>query len=134
MKYITDIEKNLPPKRKTLLYNLRKNNWEVVKISNDFSDWIYDEKWIVESTRENKGFQIQLWFFKHNGLHDGVDNVQFTKIDDEMPNPYGERENSIYFDGRKFEYQLGSFLENIHILRCINKNEKNDLERTKNKQ
>ncbi len=123
MKKIENIETHLSTKRRTLFLELCENNWKVVEINADNSDWCYDEKWIVESTRESKGFKIQLWFFKYEGLYDGVDRVECTKIDSEKPNPYGgDADFSIWFDGRNFEKQLKLFLENIHKLRCMNNN------------
>ncbi|MBS9768268.1 MAG: hypothetical protein KGV44_12140 [Flavobacteriaceae bacterium] len=121
MKEIEEIEKHLPSKQKSLLFKLRENNWKVVEINDDYSDWCYEKKWIIESVCENKGFQIQLWFFNHGGLYDSVDRVECTKIDTEQPNYYGGNEDfTIWFNGRKFEQQLKLFVENIHILRCTN--------------
>ena len=120
MRKIEIIEKHLPSKRKELLYYLRENNWKVVEINDEYSDWAYDEKWIVESTRENYGFLIQLWFFKYNGIYDGMDRVVATKIDSTQPHAYCGTP-SVEFDGRKFEAQLFYFLQQIHDLR-LNKN------------
>lgn len=116
MKKIEHIEKQLPPKRKELLYAIRENNWEVIEINDEYSDWAYDEKWIVQSTRENFGFLIQLWFFKYNGIYDGMDRVVATNIDSEEPNAYCGVP-AIEFDGKKFELQLSYFLNQIHNLR-----------------
>jgi len=57
---IEEIEKQLPVKRKTLLTRLRENNWKVVNVDGDYSDWALDEKWLIESVRENKGFRLIL--------------------------------------------------------------------------
>ena len=52
MKRIEQIENRLPEKRKALLHCLRANNWTVVGIDDSESDWALDEKWLIESTRE----------------------------------------------------------------------------------
>ena len=60
MKQIIELEKQLEPKRKSVLYALRDNNWDVTGVENEFSDWALDEKWFIESTRENKGYSLTL--------------------------------------------------------------------------
>ena len=118
LKQIEDIEKHLPSKRKALLYSLRENNWEVVRIDDEGSDWGYDQKWVIESTRENKGFIMELWFFKYDGLYDGMDRVVATPYNAEQPHIYSDgTELSIEFDGRKFEKQLSTFIDLIHQTR-----------------
>lgn len=116
MNKITVIEKSLASKRRSLLYCLRENNWDVIEINDDYADWAYDEKWVIESTRENKGFTLQLWFFKCEGIHDGMDRVVATLVNEEQPNAYSG-EPSIDFDGRKFEPQLSSFMNSIQNFR-----------------
>lgn len=117
LKSIEDIEKQLPAKRKAFLLALRSNDWKVVAISCEEADWAFDEKWIIESTRQRKGFSLQLWFFKYNGEFDGMDRVVVTSAKAEQPNSYGATEPSVEFDGLKFEQQLTAFINAIHNLR-----------------
>lgn len=121
---IKDIEKNLPPKRKSLLYSLRDNNWRVIEVNDECyheCDWSFDQRWIIESKRENYGFLIHLWFLKYVGIYDGLDNVLATKIDVDntinMINPYSHDFPVLYFDGNRYEYQLNKFINRIHKLR-----------------
>ena len=75
MKQIEQIEKHLPEKRKALLRCLRENDWRVIGVDDADSDWALEEKWLIESTRENRGAAVTLWFFKHDGRYDGFDRV-----------------------------------------------------------
>ncbi|MFO1045365.1 MAG: hypothetical protein U0941_26600 [Planctomycetaceae bacterium] len=52
---IEQVENRLPEKRKALLHHLRANDWNVVSVDDTESDWALNEKWQIESTRENKG-------------------------------------------------------------------------------
>ena len=115
---IEEIEKQLPVKRKTLLIRLRENHWKVVNVDSDYSDWALDDKWLIESVRENKGFRLILWFFKYDGKHDGMDRVVATLVKSGQPDAYGGQP-SIEFDGRKFERQLKIFMEALHSLRIM---------------
>jgi len=116
MKHIEQIEKHLPEKRKALLLCLRANNWKVVGIDDTESDWALDEKWLIESTRENKGAALTLWMFKFDGLHDGMDRVVATPRDASQPSAYGGTP-SIEFDSRRFERQLEAFMALLHEYR-----------------
>lgn len=120
MKHIEQIEKHLPEKRKALLRCLRTNNWEVVGIDDTESDWALDEKWLIESTRENKGATLTLWMFKYDGLYDGMDRVVATPRDASQPNAYGGAP-SIEFDSRRFEKQLEAFMASLHLYRIGSK-------------
>ncbi|TCI84852.1 hypothetical protein [Tenacibaculum sp. M341] len=118
-KSIESIEKQLPPKRKNLLHLLRHNDWEVIEISYDcHSDnyyWAFDQKWIIESRRENYGFTLDLTFYKYNGLYDGVDEVIVTLQN--INNTSIDELASITFDAKKYEIQLNYFLDQINKLR-----------------
>lgn len=116
MKKIEHIEKHLPQKRKTLLYCLRENYWDVVDVVNEGSSWAFEEKWLVGSTRENKGVSLALWFFRHDGESDGMNRVVATLENSPEPHCYGG-DVSIEFDSRKFETQLEIFLSNLHRFR-----------------
>lgn len=116
MKRIEQIEKHLTEKRKALLHCLRANNWKVVGVDDTDSDWVLDEKWLIESTRENKGAALTLWMFKYDGLHDGTDRVVATPRQASEPNSYGGTP-AIDFDTRKFERQLDSFMVALHEFR-----------------
>ncbi len=116
MKHIGQIEKHLPGKRKALLQCLRANNWRVVGIDDTESDWALDEKWLIESTRENKGAALTLWMFKYDGLYDGMDRVVATLRDASLPSAYGGSP-SIEFDSRQFEQQLDVFMASLHEYR-----------------
>ncbi len=116
MKRIEHIEKQLPDKRKALLHSLREHNWKVVGIDDADSDWALDEKWLIESTRENKGVGLTLWMFKYDGIHDGMDRVVATARDAPEPIAYGGTP-SIEFDARKFERQLDVFVTSLHEYR-----------------
>lgn len=116
MKHIESIEKHLPDGRKALLHCLRAHNWEVVGIDDTESDWALDEKWLIESTRENKGAALTLWMFKYDGLHDGLDRVVATPRDAPQPSAYGATP-SIEFDSRRFEKQLEAFMASLHEYR-----------------
>ena len=118
MKNIEQIEKHLPEKRKALLHCLRANNWKVVAIDDAESDWAFDEKWLIESTRENKGAALTLWMFKHDGLHDGMDRVVATPRDASQPCAYGGTP-SIEFDSRRVEKQLDVFMASLHEYRIL---------------
>ena len=109
-------EKHLPDKRKALLHSLREQNWKVVGVDDADSDWAYEEKWLIESIRQNKGAQLVLWFFKYDGIHDGLDRVVATLPDASQPSAYGSTP-AIEFDTRKFEKQLGEFMSSLHEYR-----------------
>ncbi|HYF48443.1 MAG TPA: hypothetical protein VEJ63_03505 [Planctomycetota bacterium] len=126
MKSIDEIEKHLPPKRKVLLHALRKHNWEVIGVDDSALNWALDMKWTIQSTlkwsiqsnRENKGATLILWFFKHDGMHDGVDRVAVTTRDAPQPSTYGGGgEPELYFDGRRFEVQLQTLIASLHTYR-----------------
>ncbi len=121
MKQIEQIEKHLPAKQKALLYSLRAHNWKVTGIDEGTQDWALEEKWVIESTAENIGFQIALWIFKYNGVHDGLDRVVATTINSPEPDPYGGK-ITLEFDGRKFESPLKTFMESLHQLRTSEEN------------
>ena len=116
MNRIEHIEKQLSDKRKALLHSLREHNWKVVEIDDADSDWALDEKWLIESMRENKGAELTLWMFQSDGIHDGMDRVVATISDAREPNPYGGTP-SIEFDTRKFERQLDVFMTSLHNYR-----------------
>jgi hypothetical protein len=114
---IEQVEKHLIEKRKSLLQCLLANNWRVVGIDGDTeSDWAVAEKWLIESTRENRGAALTLWMFKYAGLHDGIDRVVATPRQASQPNAYGGAP-AIEFDARKFERQLDCFMEALHEFR-----------------
>ncbi|WP_196161547.1 hypothetical protein [Reinekea sp. G2M2-21] len=113
---IEDIERNLEGNKKLLLYLLRENDWEVVGVENEFSDWALDQIWTIASTRQNKGFEIVLHFNKFNGVHDGMNRVvALTDIEIDV-NSYGG-EPSLEFDGSEFNRNLHGFVSAIHNLR-----------------
>lgn len=116
MNCIEHIEKQLPEKRKALLHSLREHNWKVVGIDDADPDWALDQKWLIESTRENKGAGLTLWMFKSDGIHDGMDRVLATVRDAPEPNAYGGTP-SIEFDAGKFESQLDVFMTSLHKYR-----------------
>lgn len=116
MKPIEQIEKHLPEKRKALLHCLRANNWKVIGIDDTESDWVLDEKWLIESTRENKGAALTLWMFRYDGLHDGMNRVVATAPDASQPSAYGGT-LAIEFDSRRFEKQLEAFMASLHEYR-----------------
>ncbi|MDA7493006.1 hypothetical protein N8510_02805 [bacterium] len=116
MKRIEHIEKQLPDKRKALLRSLREHNWKVVEIDDANSDWALDQKWLIESTRENKGGALTLWMFKYDGIHDSMDTVVATARDARAPNAFGGTP-SIAFNARKFEGQLDVFMTALHMHR-----------------
>lgn len=116
MKRIEHIEKHLPEKRRALLHCLRAHNWNAVEIDDTESDWALDEKWLIESTRENKGAALTLWMFKYDGLYDGMDRVVATPRDSPQPNAYGGAP-AIEFDGPRFEKQLDAFIASLHEYR-----------------
>lgn len=116
MKTIEEIEKGLPTSYKTVLYGLRENNWDVISIDDDNSDWALDHKWIIQSTRENKGFILVLYFFKYEGLYDETDCVIATQENEAEPSPY-YGDISIDFDRKHFQKQFDQFLISIHKLR-----------------
>ena len=116
MRQIEQIEKHLPEKRKALLHCLREHDWIVAGIDDEDSDWALDEKWLIESTRENKGAALTLWMFKYDGLHDGLDRVVATPRDRPEPDAYGGTP-AIEFDARKFEIQLEPFMTSLNEFR-----------------
>jgi hypothetical protein len=116
MKRIEHIEKHLPNKRKALLHCLRAHNWHVVGFEDAESDWALDEKWLIESARENKATSLILWMFKYDGVHDGIDRVVATPRDASQPSAYGGTP-SIEFDTRRFETQLEAFMASLHEYR-----------------
>ena len=116
MKRIEHIEKHLPDKRKALLHSLREHNWKVVGIDDSDSGCALDEKWLIESTRENKGAALSLWMFKYDGVHDGMDRVVAIPRDVPEPNAYGGTP-SIEFDARRFEKQVEAFMVSLHEYR-----------------
>lgn len=63
---------------------------------------------------------MQLWFFKHVGIHDGMNRVAATPLDASEPSAYGGKEPAIEFDGRKFERQLTSFISALQRARLSN--------------
>ena len=119
---IEQVENRLPEKRKALLHHLRANDWNVVSVDDTESDWALNEKWLIESSRENKGATLTLWFFKYDGVHDGIDRVVATSFEASKPNAYGGTP-SIEFDARQFERQLDCFIEALHDFRTNSKNE-----------
>lgn len=116
MKRIEQIEKHLPAKQKALLHCLRENGWEVVGVDDTESDWALGDKWLIESTRENKGASLTLWMFKYDGLHDGMDRVVATARHAPEPNAYGGTP-AIEFDMKRFEKQLDAFMAALHEYR-----------------
>ncbi|MEZ6142222.1 MAG: hypothetical protein R3B84_16815 [Zavarzinella sp.] len=116
MKHVEQIEKHLPEKRKALLHCLRANNWRVVGVDDRESDWALGEKWLIESTSENKGAALALWMFKYDGIHDGMDRVVATHRDASPPSAYGGTP-TIEFDSRRFEKQLEAFMASLHQFR-----------------
>ncbi len=116
MKHIEQIEKHLPEKRKALLRYLTTDSWEVVGIDDTESDWALDEKWLIRSTRENKGVALTLWMFKYAGLHDGMDRVVATPRDALQPSAYTAA-LSIEFDSGRFEIQLEAFMAALNQYR-----------------
>ena len=111
---IEQIEKHLPDKRKMLLRSLRTHNWDVVSVDDDnVDDWALDQRWLIESTRENKGVRLTLWFFKYDGLEDGLDRVVPSIDHSANPGAY-VGEPSIEFGLRKFEKQLHQFIDELH--------------------
>ena len=116
MKSIEEIEKHLEINRKTLLFSLRDNNWAINGVEEECSRWDLDEKWFIQSERENKGFSIELLFCKHDGIHDGINQVVALLPSEPIPEPYGGN-TVLYLDGRKFENRLKEFLNVIHQFR-----------------
>jgi hypothetical protein len=116
MHQIENNEKHMPAKRKSLLIKLREHNWKVLGVDDKDSDWALDEKWLIESTKENQGFTLELWLFKYDGKHDGMDRVVAKTVDSPDPGPYSGTP-SIELDGRKFEKQLKLFMESLHKFR-----------------
>jgi hypothetical protein len=116
MKRIDQIEKHLPEKRKALLHCLRAHHWEVVGVDDEESDWALDERWLIESTRENRGAALSLWFFRYDGLHDGMDRVVAVLRDAPQPSAYGGTP-SIEFDRGGFEKRLEAFMVSLHRYR-----------------
>jgi hypothetical protein len=116
MKPIDEIGKHLPQKRKALLHCLRKHNWEVTGVDDSQADWALDVKWMIESTRESKGAKLTLWFFKYDGVHDGMNRVVATPRDASQPRAYGG-EPSLDFDARGFEAQLQTLMTSLHTYR-----------------
>ena len=116
MKPIGEIENHLQPKRKALLRCLREHNWEVTGVDDSRSDWAFDVKWMIESTRESKGAKLTLWFFKYDGVHDGMNRVVVTPRDALEPNAYAG-EPSIDFDRRGFEVQLQKLMTSLQAYR-----------------
>ena len=116
MKDIEEIEKHLETNRKTLLFSLRKNNWTVSGVEEICSRWDLDEKWFIQSARENKGFSIELLFCKHDGLHDGINKVLALQPSEPIPEPY-RGETFLHLDGRRFENRLEDFLNVLHQFR-----------------
>src|SRR5262249_39623132 len=116
MKRIEQLEKPLPDKRKALLHRLRAHDWEVIAVDDEDSDRALDEKWLIESTRENKGAALALWFFKYDGLYDGMDRVVAAPPEAPQPSAYGGTP-SIEFDLRGFEKRLDAFMASLHCYR-----------------
>ena len=116
MKHIDQIEKHLPDKRKALLHSLREHNWKVVGVDDAESDWALDEKWLIESKRENKGVGLTLWMFRFDGIHDGMNRVVETPRDVAEPSAYSGTP-AIEFDARKFDRQLDCFMDALHEYR-----------------
>jgi len=111
-----DDEKHFPAKRKALLHRLREHNWDVIGVDDSEADWALDVKWVIESSRENKGSTLTLWFFKYDGLHDGMNRVVVTRPDDSQPNAYGG-EPSLDFDSKRFEMQLQALMTSLNTYR-----------------
>jgi hypothetical protein len=116
MQSINELEKHLPPKRKALLHALREHGWEVIGVDTSGLDWALDMKWSIQSIRENKGATLILWFFKYDGIHDGMNRVAATTQDAEEPSACSG-EPSLDFDGRRFEVQLRTLLTALHTYR-----------------
>ena len=114
-------EKHLAQNRKALLHSLRTHGWEVTGVEDSEADWALDVKWIVESTRENKGATLTLWFFKYDGADDGMNRVVATLPDASQPNAY-TGEPSVNFNMRRFQVQLQPFMNSLHAYR-INSND-----------
>ncbi len=116
MQPIETIERNLPDKRKSLLRLLRTHNWHVVEFDDAEADWALDSKWLIESTHEEKGYRLWLWFYKYDGKYDGMHRVVATTLDSPEPSPYCGQP-SIEFDLKHFDDQLQSFLSSLNTLR-----------------
>jgi hypothetical protein len=116
MKRIDQIEKHLPDKCKALLHCLRAHDWQVVGVDDEESDWALAERWLIESTRENRGAALSLWFFRYDGLHDGMDRVVAAPCEAQQPSAYGGTP-SIEFDRRGFEKRLEVFMASLHWYR-----------------
>ena len=116
MKPIEHVENHLSDKRKALLHSLRTHHWEVVGVDDADADWALDEKWLIESNRENRGVAMALWLFQYDGVHDGVDRVVATTGHDTPPDPYGGTP-AIEFDTKRFDDQLDAFLAALHEYR-----------------
>ena len=116
---IEDIEKHLPPKRKVILHCLRANDWNVFEVSDEGTDWALDQKWLIESTRQNKGATLVLWWFEYNGEYDGMDRVVATLPDASVPSPYagGDDLVSLDLDSGRFQQTLKLFMTSLHELR-----------------
>ena len=111
VKIMRDKIKNLSSNQKLLLYALRANNWEVISMENQFSDWYLDKIWIIESQKESWGFKMELEFHRHDGLYDGMDTVVTIQEEADDSKSYGAELN---FKARKFEVQLKSFINFLH--------------------
>jgi hypothetical protein len=109
-------EKHLPQNRKALLHCLRTHGWEVTGVDESEAEWALDVKWMIESTRENKGATLTLWLFKYDGAEDGMNRVVATPPDASQPNAYSG-EPSVDFNARRFQVQLQLFMTSLHAYR-----------------
>jgi hypothetical protein len=116
VKAIEGIEKYLDGNRKLLLYSLREKDWEIEGIEDDISDWALDQKWLIVSGKQNRGFSILLMLYKYDGEYDGMNRVVATTDMNAEIDPYGG-DPSLEFDKPKFSNNLESFLWNLHEMR-----------------
>lgn len=113
------IEKQLPGRRKALLGELRQRDWEVVSVSTEVTQWWHDQIWRIASTRENDGFVLHLRFNRHDGEHDGLNNVVVLEATDpgSTPNPYSPEGPQLDFNAAQFKKNLECFMDALHELR-----------------
>lgn len=115
MKPIESVEKHLPQQRKVLLHSLRSQGWEVMWTDDSDASWSLQEKWSIESTRENRGIALSLWFSKNDHIYEEEDEATATPAGQKL----GELTPiaSVSFRRKQFDKQLILFMEAIHQYR-----------------
>ena len=106
-------EKRLAPKHKMLLERLIDQGWKLVSIGPvEPPSWNTQNEWLIESLTINRGLRIRLRFYLESGPFELGDYMAAISIDSEEL-----FDESLWFDGRKFELRLNQFTHGLGLFR-----------------